>query len=43
MKVWIPWSDNAKNLKKLHALMAEKSRLDEIFNRIFDEETSPAE
>ena len=43
LKVWIPWSDNAKNLKKLHALMAEKSRLDEIFNLIFDEETSPAE
>ena len=43
LKVWIPWSDNAKNLKKLHSLLTDKSRLDEIFNRIFDEETSPAE
>lgn len=41
LKVWIPWSDNANNLKKLHALLNDKSRLDEIFNRIFDEETRP--
>lgn len=43
LKVWIPWSDNAGNLKKLHALLNDKSRLDEIFNRIFDEETRPEE
>lgn len=43
LKVWIPWSDNAKNLKRLHALLTDKGRLEEIFNRIFDEETSPAE
>lgn len=42
LKVWIPWSDNAKNLKKLHTLLTDKPRLDEIFNRIFDEETTPA-
>lgn len=42
LKVWIPWSDNAKNLKKLHALLTDKSRLNEIFNRIFDEETALA-
>lgn len=42
LKVWIPWSDNAKNLKKLHTLLTDKPRLDEIFNRIFDEETAPA-
>lgn len=41
LKVWIPWSDNAKNLKKLHTLLSDKSLLDEIFNRIFDEETRP--
>lgn len=41
LKVWIPWSDNAKNLKKLHILLADKDRLDEIFNRIFKEETAP--
>lgn len=39
LKIWIPWSDNARNLKKLHAILADKTRLDEIFNRIFDEET----
>ncbi len=43
LKVWIPWSDNAKNLKKLHALLTDKPRLDEIFNRIFNEETDSAE
>ena len=43
LKVWIPWSDNAKNLKRLHALLTDKGLLEEIFNRIFDEETSPAE
>ena len=42
LKVWIPWSDNAKNLKKLHVLLTDKTRLDEIFNRIFDEEISHA-
>lgn len=41
LKVWIPWSDNAKNLKKLHALLTDKPRLDEIFNRIFEEEARP--
>ncbi len=43
LKVWIPWSDNAQNLKKLHALLIDKARLDEIFNRIFNEETDSAE
>lgn len=43
LKVWIPWSDNAKNLKKLLALLTDKEHLDEIFNRIFDEEISPVE
>ena len=43
LKVWIPWSDNAKNLKKLHALITDKTRLYGIFNRIFDEETRLAE
>lgn len=42
LHVWIPWSDNAKNLKKLHAMLTDKNCLDEIFNRIFDEETAPA-
>lgn len=40
LKVWIPWSDNAKNLKTIHALLEDKSRLAEIFNRIFEKETT---
>lgn len=43
LKVWIPWSDNARNLKKIHALLTDKPRLDEIFSRLFDEETRPTE
>ena len=43
LKVWIPWSDNAKSLKRLHVLLTDKIRLNEIFIRIFDEETSSAE
>lgn len=40
LKVWIPWSENARNLKKLHGLLADKTHLNEIFNRIFDEENA---
>lgn len=43
LKAWIPWSDNAKNLKKLHALLTDKPQIEDIFNRIFDEETGPTE
>lgn len=43
LKVLISWSDNAKNLKKLHALLTDAPRLNAIFNRIFDEETNLAE
>lgn len=39
LKIWIPWSDNAQNLKKLHVLLINKARINEIFNRIFEEET----
>ena len=39
LKVWIPWSDNAANLKKLHALLADRAVLDTLFNRLFTEET----
>ena len=38
LKVWIPWSDNAKNLKKLHVLLSYRKKLEEIFNHIFDKE-----
>lgn len=43
LKVWIPWSDNARNLKKLHVLLTDKTQLKEMFNLIFDEETRPKE
>lgn len=38
LKVWLPWSDNAKRLKCLHAIIADRVKLEAIFNRIFDEE-----
>ena len=37
LKVWIPWSDNARNLKELHVLLADRKKLEDIFNRILDE------
>lgn len=41
LKIWIPWSDNANNLKKLHVLLADRSKLNEIFQKIFNEEINP--
>lgn len=38
LKIWIPWSENADNLKKLHVILADNRALDEIFNRLFAEE-----
>lgn len=40
LKVWIPWSDNAKNLKKLQALLADRKTLQSLFNRLYSEETA---
>ena len=40
LKVWIPWSENAVNLKKLHVLINDKSGISEIFSRIYEEEIS---
>lgn len=40
LKVRIPWSDNARRLKELRALLTDTAALDGIFNRIFDEETA---
>lgn len=39
LKVWIPWSDNAANLKKLHVLLADRTTLDALFNRLYSQET----
>jgi len=38
LKIWIPWSDNAARLEKLHRLIADEPKLREIFNRIYSEE-----
>lgn len=38
LRVWLPFSDNARNLRRLHALLADSNRINEIFERIFDEE-----
>ena len=43
LKIWIAWSDNAKNLKKFHVMLADKARIDSMFNRIYDEETGGVE
>lgn len=40
LKVWLPWSDNAERLSRLHEIIADESILLDIFNRIFDTETS---
>ena len=39
IRLWIPGSENERRLNELRALMAEKTRLREVFDRIFDEET----
>lgn len=36
LKVWLPWSDNNARLKQLHAIIADRDRLEEIFNSIYD-------
>lgn len=40
LKIWLPWSDNATNLRKLHALLADETALYVLFTRIFNEETN---
>lgn len=40
LKIWIHWSSNAANLDRLRSLLADRVRMAEIFNRIFDEEIS---
>lgn len=41
LRVWIPESENARNLAALRAMMADRERMAEAFGRIFDEETRP--
>ena len=40
LKLWIPESDNAEKLAELRAIAKDHSRLREIFEQIFDEETA---
>ncbi len=43
LKIWIPWSDNADRLKKLHELIADEARIKDLFLRIYGEETEERE
>ena len=39
LKIWLPWSDNAKRLEKLQQIIADQPALREIFEQIYQEET----
>lgn len=39
LKIWLPWSDNAKRLEKLRQIIADQSTIRELFDRIYQEET----
>lgn len=43
LKIWIPESDNAARLKKLHELIADEARIKDLFLRIYGEETGERE
>lgn len=43
LRLWIPESDNARRLEQLRGIMADEERLQTIFDRIFDKETSRSE
>lgn len=40
LKIWLPWSDNAKRLEKLRQIIADQSTIRELFDRIYQEETN---
>lgn len=40
IRLWIPGSENEKKLKDIRTLLINQDELKEIFNRIYDEETS---
>lgn len=40
LKIWIPWSENARRLHDLQTLLSEPQQLHRIFERIFAEETA---
>ena len=39
IKLWIPGSPNEANLKRIRELIEDKTRLKEVFDRIYDEES----
>ncbi|MDE5969777.1 MAG: HD domain-containing protein [Muribaculaceae bacterium] len=39
LKIWMPESDNAKRLEELQQIIADKSSLCNLFDRIYNEET----
>ena len=39
LRVWLPWSDNAERLRRLHELIADVPRLTAMFDRIYEEES----
>lgn len=39
LKIWLPWSDNARRLDDLRALMKSPGMIRRLFERIFKEET----
>ena len=39
LKIWLPWSDNAKRLERLRDMIANPAAIGEIFDRIYREET----
>lgn len=38
IRLWIPGSENEENLKKIRSLIVEKTKLRQIFDKIYDEE-----
>ena len=40
IRLWIPNSPNEEKLKRVRDIIADKPRLREVFNRLFDEESS---
>lgn len=39
IRLWIPNSPNEERLKRVRDIIADKPRLREVFNRLFDEES----
>lgn len=40
LKIWLPWSDNVERLDALRRVIADSSKIHELFDQIFREETN---